>query len=203
MPDHARGALTAATAGYAGQDVPLRDHATMAAGFTVALAGALALGTSRGRELPERLPLRDVPVVGVATHKLSRTLSKGEVTGFARGALHAAGAAAGRGEVEEGARGEGVRRVVGELLVCPYCLGQWVAGAFTAGLVLAPRATRLLAGMFARHRGVGLPADRLPRGGRPGLRDPRGRRRGGRAVIPRPRREASGPPSEEMTTCHR
>jgi hypothetical protein len=32
---------------------------------------------------------------------------------------------------------------VGELLTCPFCLGVWVAGGLTAGLVLAPRVTRL------------------------------------------------------------
>jgi hypothetical protein len=38
---------------------------------------------------------------------------------------------------------------VGELITCPFCLAQWVATAFTAGLVFAPRATRLVAGTFS------------------------------------------------------
>jgi len=54
----------------------------------------------------------------------------------------------GRCEVEEAARGSGLRRAVGELLVCPDCLGQWVAGGFLAGLVAAPRPTRAVAAMF-------------------------------------------------------
>jgi Protein of unknown function (DUF1360) len=29
--------------------------------------------------------------------------------------------------------------------VCPYCLGLWTAAAFTAGLLVAPRATRRIA----------------------------------------------------------
>jgi hypothetical protein len=38
-----------------------------------------------------------------------------------------------------------VRGAIGELLICPYCLGLWSAGAFHIGLVFAPRATRVVA----------------------------------------------------------
>jgi hypothetical protein len=51
-------------------------------------------------------------------------------------------------ELEESPRGEGPRRALGELLVCPPCTGQWVVGGLVAGLVAAPRATRLLASTF-------------------------------------------------------
>jgi Protein of unknown function (DUF1360) len=56
---------------------------------------------------------------------------------------------AGPGEVEEAAKGSGLRRAIGELLVCPYCIGMWIAAAFTAGLVVAPRPTRWLAAMLS------------------------------------------------------
>ena len=49
------------------------------------------------------------------------------------------------GEVEEGARGRGLRRAIGELLVCPYCIGLWIASALTAGLLVAPRFARWVA----------------------------------------------------------
>jgi hypothetical protein len=52
---------------------------------------------------------------------------------------------AGPGEVSEAARGHGLRRAIGELLVCPYCLDLWIGAALTAGLLVAPRATRWLA----------------------------------------------------------
>ncbi|MEA2385083.1 MAG: hypothetical protein QOH72_5054 [Solirubrobacteraceae bacterium] len=42
-------------------------------------------------------------------------------------------------------RGRGLRRAVGELLVCPYCIGLWVSAGFTAGLLVAPRFTRWVA----------------------------------------------------------
>jgi hypothetical protein len=31
---------------------------------------------------------------------------------------------------------------VGELLTCPFCIGQWVGTAWVAGLAFAPRASR-------------------------------------------------------------
>jgi hypothetical protein len=38
---------------------------------------------------------------------------------------------------------------VGELLVCPYCLGQWVSAGYATGLLFAPRATRFVGSIFA------------------------------------------------------
>lgn len=48
-------------------------------------------------------------------------------------------------------RGRGLRYAIGELLVCPYCIAQWVAGASALGYVFAPRLTRLLAAMWTMH----------------------------------------------------
>ena len=42
------------------------------------------------------------------------------------------------------AAGHGPRRVIGELLSCPICLGTWVAAALVYGLHLLPRPTRVL-----------------------------------------------------------
>src|SRR5687768_10371850 len=58
-------------------------------------------------------------------------------------------APAGHGELEEAPRGRGMQYAIGELLVCPYCLAQWVAGGFAVGHVFAPRTTRLLSAMWA------------------------------------------------------
>jgi hypothetical protein len=46
-----------------------------------------------------------------------------------------------------------LRRAIGELLVCPYCLGLWIASAFTAGLLVAPRATRWVGFTIAAEAG--------------------------------------------------
>jgi hypothetical protein len=87
--------------------------------------------------------------MGLATHKLSRLITKDKVTSFLRAPFTEHQASAGRGEVDERPRGRGVRLAVGELLVCPYCLGQWLSAGFVAGSVFAPRATRMVAATFA------------------------------------------------------
>ncbi len=57
----------------------------------------------------------------------------------------------GKGEIEEKPRGRGLRLATGELLVCPYCIAQWIAAGFAVGYVRAPRLTRLLAGMYTMY----------------------------------------------------
>ena len=92
----------------------------------------------------------------VATHKLSRTLAKDRVTSAVRAPFTRFEGDAGPGEVSEVARGRGLRRAVGELLVCPYCLGLWIAAALTAGLLVAPRATRWGASVLVALTGSDL-----------------------------------------------
>jgi hypothetical protein len=47
-----------------------------------------------------------------------------------------------------------LRHSLGELLTCPFCLDVWAVTAFTAGLVFAPRPTRLVAGTFTALAGA-------------------------------------------------
>jgi hypothetical protein len=42
------------------------------------------------------------------------------------------------------ATGSGWRRVLGELLTCPICIGTWVAAALVYGMHLLPRPTRVV-----------------------------------------------------------
>jgi hypothetical protein len=42
-----------------------------------------------------------------------------------------------------------MRYAVGELLVCPYCVAQWVVGGLAVGQIFAPRTTRFLSAMWA------------------------------------------------------
>jgi len=135
-------------AGYAAQPPPFGGYAFMTAVFATAFGGALAAARAGGRELPERVPFHDVVLVGVASHKLSRMISKDRITSFVRAPFTEFEQSAGHGEVEEKARGRGLRRSLGELLICPYCLAQWVTAGFAVGLVYAPRATRLLATVY-------------------------------------------------------
>jgi hypothetical protein len=133
--------------GY-GDDAPLGSYATFVGIYNATIAGALLAARLTGRELP--VPgVRDVVLVGVATHKLSRLLAKDKVTAALRAPFTEYEEKGGPAEVEERPRGKGLQRAVGELVTCPYCLDQWVAGGFLVGSVFAPRATRLIAGVFA------------------------------------------------------
>jgi hypothetical protein len=136
-------------AGYAPDEHrPLGAYAGLAAVFAAALGGSLVALRASGRELPERLAAADLALAGIATHKLTRLLSKDKVTAFLRAPFTRYQEPAGQGEVEEVPRGTGLRLAVGELLVCPYCLAQWVAGGFAVGFATAPRTTRFIAGMY-------------------------------------------------------
>ena len=55
---------------------------------------------------------------------------------------------AGPSEVDEAARGQGLRRAIGELMICPYCLDLWISAGFVGGLIVRPRATRSIASVF-------------------------------------------------------
>jgi hypothetical protein len=130
---------------------PLLGYTVLTTTFFTAFGGALLAARSSGHALPERLGVRDIVVTGIATHKVSRLIAKDKVTAFVRAPFTRFQDSAGHGEVEEAPRGTGLRFAIGELLVCPYCLAQWVAGGFTVGHVLAPRLTRLLTSMWAAH----------------------------------------------------
>jgi hypothetical protein len=127
--------------GYSDEPKPLRSYAGLIGVFNVIFIGGL---TAR-RRFPERYSAGDVLLLGVATHKFSRLLSKDRVTSVVRAPFARYQHDAGPSEVEEEARGEGVRRAIGELLICPYCVGLWIAAAFTFSLVVAPRRTRFVA----------------------------------------------------------
>ncbi|MHB1467634.1 MAG: DUF1360 domain-containing protein [Solirubrobacteraceae bacterium] len=133
------------------QERPLAAYAGIVSVFAGASAGsAIALRAAK-RELPERPSLGDLLLVGVASHKLSRLIAKDKVMSFARAPFTRFQEASGQGEVEEEPCGHGVRLAIGELLVCPYCLSQWLAAGLTVGLVASPRLTRTLSSVFVAH----------------------------------------------------
>jgi hypothetical protein len=134
--------------GYApGEDRPLGGYAVLTAGFGAAFLGALAALRASGRT-PDRLDTADLVLGGIATQKLTRLLAKDRVTSFLRAPFTRYEEGSGQGELSEEPRGTGLQRATGELLVCPYCLAQWVAAAMGVGFVAAPRTTRFLAGVY-------------------------------------------------------
>src|SRR5689334_8418888 len=131
-----------------GDDKPLGAHLILVVIYN-ALVGAFFFWRARsGRPFPERVGAGDLLVAGVATHKLSRIVSKDRVTAPLRAPFTEFQEDGGPGEVEEKPRGTGMRRAIGQLLVCPYCLAQWVATGILGGLVVAPRVTRFVCSIF-------------------------------------------------------
>ncbi len=131
-----------------GQARPLGGYALLMGSFS-ALCGGFGLWLRQsGRQLPERVDVGDLALVGVATFKASRIIARDRVTSAVRAPFSRFQDDAGQGEVDEAARGHGMQRVLGELMVCPYCLDVWTATAFLCGLVAAPRATRFTASML-------------------------------------------------------
>ncbi|HEY0637067.1 MAG TPA: DUF1360 domain-containing protein [Pseudonocardiaceae bacterium] len=128
------------------QETPDGDgHGVVLAAFG-GLVGVLAVvGRLTGSRLPERPSVGDTVLLSIATHKVSRLLTKGVVTGPLRAPFTTVEELTGEGEVNESPRGHHLRHTIGELLTCPFCLSVWVATVLTAGLLAAPRTTRLVA----------------------------------------------------------
>ncbi len=133
--------------GYRGGDMPLGGYAALVGAYLAAFGG-LGAWLVRSRRLRGLSP-GDVALVGVATHKLTRIITRDWVTIPLRAPFTQFVKSAGSGEVDEKARGTGIRRAIGDLVTCNYCTGPWVAGALVAAMTLAPRATRTLASVFA------------------------------------------------------
>jgi Protein of unknown function (DUF1360) len=138
-----------AAAGYApGQGRPLLGYLTTLGAYAGLAGGLVGLARLTGRTAPERVHPQDVVLMSIATHKVSRMLAKDSVTSPLRAPFTRYREPSGDAELGEEVRGTGLRHSIGELVSCPFCLSVWVATGFAAGLVFAPRFTRLAAATF-------------------------------------------------------
>src|SRR5215218_10381392 len=122
------------------QSPPYGAYATIMGAFVGGLAVAGALARSLNRDPRENTTL-DLAVLGIATFKAARTITRDEVTSFIRdpfveGEAHQGGEQA----VETG----DMRQALGELVTCSRCIGTWVAAGLAATQIVAPRFGRLL-----------------------------------------------------------
>ena len=126
-----------------GHDRPLLGYLALTSTYGV---GALTLGVLARRHGRSRISTRDLALITVATHRLSRTLAKDAVTSPLRAPFTRYSGPGLPSEVNEevAPRKEGtqVGHAVGELVSCPFCLAQWVATALVAGQLIAPAVTR-------------------------------------------------------------
>jgi len=154
--DPITGAARREKAEYAGDEPrPLGGYLTalgVYGGLCASMAGFVRL---TGTAPPERVGAADLALVTVATHKLSRVLTKDPVTSPLRAPFTHYDGQAGPAELAEDVREDSpARHSAGELLTCPFCAAQWVATGFVFGLVVAPRFTRLAASVFTAVAGA-------------------------------------------------
>src|SRR6188472_3364481 len=119
---------------------PYRAYGGIMGTFVGGIAVAGALARLLDRDPRSNGPL-DLIVLGAATFKASRTITRDEVTSFLRepfveGEAHEGG--------EEPVETGDLRQAIGELVTCSRCIGTWVAGGLAATQIIAPRFGRLL-----------------------------------------------------------
>ena len=139
-----------------GEARPLGSLLVVMGAYSALTAGLFGAVRLTGRELPDQLSGSDLALLTVATHKISRLVAKDPVTSPLRAPFTRFAGTSGEAELAEEVRGTGPRKAIGELVTCPFCLGQWVSTGLAFGLVLTPRPTRLVASIFTALTGADL-----------------------------------------------
>jgi Protein of unknown function (DUF1360) len=124
---------------------PQGRYAAIMGAYIAGLAGAGLLARALGREAPDLRPI-DLAVLGAATFKAARTISREEVGSFIREPFVEGD---GHGGAEDPVETGDLRQAIGELVTCSRCVGTWVAAGLTTTQVVAPRFGRLLAWSLA------------------------------------------------------
>jgi hypothetical protein len=127
-----------------------REYAAVAATYGVGLT-AIATALIRRDKLPERVPWSDIFLGGLATFVVSRRLTRDKITRPLRAPFTDVDGVGAGGELHESLPDDthGAKRVMGELLSCPFCVSQWLATGFVTGVITAPRPMRTAATVFA------------------------------------------------------
>ena len=136
-------------AGYkGGEEMPLTGYVTLVGVYNAVFAAMLLAAKNSRRGLPDKVNPADLLLMGIATHKLARLITKDWVTAPLRAPFTEYKESEGGGEVTEKSRGQGLQRAIGDLVTCPWCSAPWVAATLGFGFVFAPRATRFVSGVF-------------------------------------------------------
>jgi hypothetical protein len=122
----------------AAEQRPLPEYAALTAAFGAVLGAFLLVAR---RRLPERIGFADVVRIGLASYKIGRLVAKDDVTSWVRAPVT-------RDVDASEPKPEGVERVLGELVTCPYCVGVWASSGLSYALVLYPRQTRVVTTIF-------------------------------------------------------
>src|SRR3954453_9623412 len=105
---------------------------------------------------PQQVPGIDLLLLSLATFRLTEVVTEEKVARCLRAPfceLRKVEGPDGSFMEEEVPAGRGARRVVGELLLCPWCSGVWIATLLTFLWVAMPAVARLLMVAFAAAAG--------------------------------------------------
>lgn len=132
-----------------GENRPVAGYTALLAAYVTGVGATAVAARAAGKKPPAGISPWDLAQLSIATHRISRTITKDPVTSPLRAPFAKYEGTTGPAELTEGVRGHGVRHSAGELMTCPFCIAQWVATGLTAGLVIAPRVTRLVTTTFS------------------------------------------------------
>lgn len=112
-------------------------------GIFLLLFAAIMFALYELGRIPSGISTLDLLLLGLATARLADIISTDEVMEWLRSpfiTMESEEIAGREVQVREG-RGRGVRKVVGDLLACPWCVGVWVAAGLTYLYFLFPAVT--------------------------------------------------------------
>lgn len=108
--------------------------------FILLYIGMMLLLNYLGR-LPRSISVFDLILIGLASARLTDIISTDEVMAWLREPfiqLEETEIAGREVEIREG-KGDGFRKVIGDLLSCPWCIGVWIAAGLSYAYFLFPR----------------------------------------------------------------
>ena len=123
-------------------DRPLGGYLATMSTYAAATGAAALVTRWRGVRLPSAVPITDVALLGVATYRISRLLTRESIASPLRARYTRYVDKAGPGEIQEEPRGSGRAHALGELVTCPFCMAQWVATGLVFAYLWHPRLTR-------------------------------------------------------------
>lgn len=116
-------------------------HALFLLAYLLLFLLVFALLHASGYGLPHPIGGLDLLLLCMATFRLTELITEDKVFQFLRApfvtvkTVHVRG---GGKTIEEKPAGRGVRRVIGELLLCPWCAGLWIATLLTFAYMRFP-----------------------------------------------------------------
>lgn len=125
---------------------PYRAYATIVGAFAAGIGVVGGIAAAREQPIREITPI-DLALLGLATFKASRTITRDRVGSFVREPFVEGEAYDGRDEHPR--RETEMRQALGELVTCTRCLGTWIAAGLTSLEILAPRTGRLVTSVLA------------------------------------------------------